>query len=82
MALEVLREALASGDPAVRIGGELPFDLGAVAVVAASYDAPGDAGGSVGVLGPTRMDYERTLAAVTGGRLATLERALAGPERA
>ena len=81
VALEVLREALASGDPAVRIGGELPFDLGAVAVVAASYDAPGDAEGSVGVLGPTRMDYERTLAAVTAVA-ATLERALAGPERA
>lgn len=63
--LRVLRDALASGDPAVRIGAEMPLaELAGCSVVAASYEAAGDAVGTLGVLGPTRMDYPQTLAAV------------------
>lgn len=75
--LGMLREALAAGDPAVRIGGELPLvELTACSVVAASYETGGGAGGSLGVLGPTRMDYPRTLAAVQAVA-SSLEKALA-----
>lgn len=65
VALDLLRQALASGDPAVRIGTELPLgELAACSVVAAGYSAGAGASGSLGVLGPTRMDYPGTLAAV------------------
>lgn len=75
--LKVLREALAVGDPSVRIGTELPLvELAACSIVAASYEATGDAVGSLGVLGPTRMDYPRTLAAVQAVA-SSLEKALA-----
>jgi heat-inducible transcriptional repressor len=75
--LEVLREALAEGDPGVRIGAELPLvELAACSIVAASYVASGDAVGSVGVLGPTRMDYPKTLAAVQAVA-SSLEKAIA-----
>ena len=74
--LEVLREVL-EGDPAVRIGTELPLvELAACSVVAARYSAAGGSGGSVGVLGPTRMDYPKTLAAVQAVA-SSLEKALA-----
>jgi heat-inducible transcriptional repressor len=75
--LDTVREALASGDPAVRIGTELPLvELAACSVVAASYGSAGEAVGSLGVLGPTRMDYPRTLAAVQAVA-SSLEKALA-----
>ncbi len=75
--LEMVRGALASGDPGVRIGTELPLvELAACSVVAASYGASGEAVGSLGVLGPTRMDYPRTLAAVQAVA-SSLEKALA-----
>ncbi|MPZ73158.1 MAG: heat-inducible transcription repressor HrcA [Nitriliruptorales bacterium] len=74
--LQVLREAL-EDDPAVRIGTELPLvELAACSVVAARYSATGGSGGTVGVLGPTRMDYPRTLAAVQAVA-SSLEKALA-----
>ncbi len=75
--LEVLQGALEGGDPAVRIGGELPLvELAACSVVAAGYHAGLENGGSVGVLGPTRMDYPRTLGAVEAVA-SSLEKALA-----
>jgi len=75
--LQMLRDTLRSGDPAVRIGAELALvELAACSVVAASYEATGDAVGSVGVLGPMRMDYPRTLAAVQAVA-SSLEKALA-----
>ena len=73
--LQVLRDVLRD-DPAVRIGTELPLvELAACSVVAARYEA-GGSGGSVGVLGPTRMDYPKTLAAVQAVA-SSLEKALA-----
>lgn len=75
--LQMLRDALAAGDPGVRIGQELPLvELAACSIVAASYDATGEAAGSLGVLGPTRMDYPRTLATVRAVA-SSLETALA-----
>jgi heat-inducible transcriptional repressor len=75
--LKILREALAVGDPSVRIGAELPFaELAPCSIVAASYEATKDSVGSLGVLGPTRMDYPRTLAAVQAVA-SSLEKALA-----
>ena len=75
--LRVLREALAQGDPGIRIGAELPLvELAACSIVASSYEVAGDAIGSVGVLGPTRMDYPRTLAAVQAVA-SSLEKAIA-----
>ncbi len=74
--LRMLRDTLKSGDPAVRIGTELPLvELAACSVVAASYEAATGSGGSLGVLGPTRMDYPRTVAAVQAVA-SSLERAL------
>ena len=75
--LGMLKDTLEAGDPAVRIGGELPLvELAACSVVAASYETEQGAGGSIGVLGPTRMDYPRTLAAVQAVA-SSLEKALA-----
>jgi heat-inducible transcriptional repressor len=74
--LKMLRETLAQGDPAVRIGTELPLvELAACSVVAASYETRGGSAGSLGVLGPTRMDYPKTLAAVQAVA-SSLEKAL------
>ena len=76
--LQVLQDALADADPAVRIGAELPLqELEACAIVAASYDAPSESAGQIGVLGPSRMDYAATLGAVQAVA-DTLERAIAG----
>lgn len=48
----------------IQIGTEIPVD-GAddLALVAASYEM-GDTGGTIGVLGPMRMDYRRTISVV------------------
>lgn len=76
--IEMLRGTLQAGDPAVRIGAELPLvELAACSVVASSYDVDGNRSGSVGVIGPTRMDYPQTLAAVKAVA-SSIERALAG----
>lgn len=64
MLLETLRGVLDTGDPGVRIGGEMPLaELAACSIVAASYGTAA-ATGSLGVLGPTRMDYPMTVATV------------------
>ena len=74
--LQMLQDVLAGGDPAVRIGGELsPPELAVCSLVAARYEAT-DAAGSLGVLGPTRMDYPRTLGAVQAVA-SSLEKAIA-----
>lgn len=49
----------------VRIGAENEIDeLRDCAIVLAPYRIEGELSGTVGVLGPTRMDYQQTLAAV------------------
>lgn len=62
--LEALSEALSSERLTVRIGHEnLRSELEGVSIVASSYDA-GSGEGLIGVVGPTRMDYERAVRAV------------------
>lgn len=75
--LHLLQDALRHGDPAVRIGHELALaELAACSVVAAGYEAAGEPVGSVGVIGPRRMDYPRTLATVQAVA-SSVEKALA-----
>ncbi|HSK89747.1 MAG TPA: heat-inducible transcriptional repressor HrcA [Euzebyales bacterium] len=75
--LSMLRETLKKDDPAVRIGSELPLDeLTPFSMVASTYGTGGESVGSLGLLGPTRMDYGQAVASVRA--VATsLERALA-----
>jgi len=62
--LDALSDAIAHPDITVRIGHEnRREELGGVSVVAISYGA-GTSDGVVGVIGPTRMDYQRAIAAV------------------
>lgn len=59
-----LMQMLAEGEGTnVRIGAELGDDLD-LAVVSSSFDTPGGAHGRVGVIGPMRMDYRRTIRVV------------------
>ncbi|HKZ28132.1 MAG TPA: heat-inducible transcriptional repressor HrcA [Acidimicrobiia bacterium] len=49
----------------IQIGGELPVnDDVDISVVSTTYQVGGRAGGSVGVIGPMRMDYRRVISAV------------------
>lgn len=49
----------------IQIGGELPVgDDVDISVVSTTYQVGGKAGGSVGVIGPMRMDYRRAISAV------------------
>ena len=62
--LRVVTDLMRSPDVEVRIGHENPIGaLENASFVAARY-GEGDAGGIVGVIGPTRMDYRRAMAAV------------------
>ena len=62
--LKLLGEA-AAGAVTVRIGAEGPFEeLAATSVVATGYGPPDQALAALGILGPTRMDYPSTMAAV------------------
>lgn len=74
--LSMLRETLKQDTLAVRIGSELSVDeLSPFAMVASTYGATGESLGSLGLLGPTRMDYGKAMASVRA--VATsLERAL------
>lgn len=62
--LDALSDALNERDLTVRIGRENQrSELGNVSIVATHYSA-GASDGVVGVIGPTRMDYRRAMAAV------------------
>jgi heat-inducible transcriptional repressor len=63
--LKLLGEATSPSAMTVRIGHELPFEeLSATSVVATGY-GPGDEPlANLGIVGPTRMDYPGTIAAV------------------
>lgn len=54
----------ADGGTVVRMGSELRLDDADIALVAASYVTAAGQGGKVGVLGPLRMDYGRTIRVV------------------
>lgn len=62
--LKLLGEATGSGAVTVRIGAEGPYqELASTSVVATGY-GPDDALASLGIVGPTRMDYPGSMAAV------------------
>ncbi|SER56331.1 heat-inducible transcriptional repressor [Propionibacterium cyclohexanicum] len=64
--LRLLGEAASDhpGDVAVRIGQENPYAPMQTTSVVASIYGPDDSTASLGVVGPTRMDYPSTMAAV------------------
>ena len=63
--LEVLADALSIETVSIRIGAENPVEeMQSCAVISAPYSLEGSVIGSLGVVGPTRMDYRRTIAAV------------------
>lgn len=62
--LEALSDVLSQSGLMIRIGHEnRRAELGNVSLVATNYGV-GDADGVVGVIGPTRMDYNRAISAV------------------
>ncbi len=63
--LKLLGEAGTAGAVTVRIGREGPYEeLAATSVVATGYGPQEDALATLGVVGPTRMDYPGSMAAV------------------
>lgn len=63
--LEVLADGLATGMVSVRIGAEnQASEMQFCSVITAPYGAIDSPIGSLGVVGPTRMDYRRSIAAV------------------
>lgn len=63
--LKLLGEATTGGMVTVRIGAEGPYEqLAATSVVATGYGPQDDALATLGVVGPTRMDYPGTMTAV------------------
>ena len=63
--LRLLGEATSPGDVVVRIGRENLYEpLRATSVVASPYGTATDAWATLGIVGPTRMDYPSTMAAV------------------
>ncbi len=63
--LKLLGEATSGGMVTVRIGHEGPYEqLSATSVVATGYGPNDDALATLGVVGPTRMDYPGTMTAV------------------
>ncbi len=63
--LKILGQAGAPAALTVRIGSEVPYaGMGATSVVTSAYGAGDEALGTMGVLGPTRMDYPGAMASV------------------
>jgi len=63
--LKLLGEATSSDSITVRIGSEGPYtELATTSVVATGYGPGEEAVGSLGIVGPTRMDYPGSMAAV------------------
>ncbi len=63
--LKLLGEATSSDSIVVRIGHEGPYqELATTSVVATGYGPGEEAVGSLGIVGPTRMDYPGSIAAV------------------
>jgi heat-inducible transcriptional repressor len=63
--VSLVHDLLDHGTTTVRIGSENSIDeLRDCSIVVAPYKVDGEVAGTVGVLGPTRMDYRQALAAV------------------
>ena len=63
--LTLLGEATSPSLLTVKIGSEVPFEeFSSTSVVATGYGSGDEALATLGVLGPTRMDYPATMAAV------------------
>ena len=63
--LEVMADALSVQNVSVRIGAENQAEgMRSSSVISAPYGVGGNILGSLGVVGPTRMDYRKTIAAV------------------
>ncbi|MCW2797134.1 heat-inducible transcriptional repressor HrcA [Nocardioides sp.] len=63
--LKLLGEAHVGGGVTVRIGAEGPYEeLSSTSVVATGYGPRDEALATLGIVGPTRMDYPGTMAAV------------------
>jgi heat-inducible transcriptional repressor len=63
--LKLLGEATSDGDVTVRIGQENPFkELQTTSLVASPYGSQADTFATLGIVGPTRMDYPSTMASV------------------
>jgi len=63
--LEVLADALSVGSVSVRIGSENQMsEMQYCSVITAPYGSEDNPVGTLGIVGPTRMDYRRTIAAV------------------
>ena len=63
--LKLMGEATSGGLVTVRIGAEGPYqELSSTSVVATGYGPGEDALATLGIVGPTRMDYPGTIAAV------------------
>jgi heat-inducible transcriptional repressor len=63
--LKLLGEATSSDSITVRIGHEGPYqELATTSVIATGYGPGAEAVGSLGIVGPTRMDYPGSMAAV------------------
>jgi heat-inducible transcriptional repressor len=63
--LKLLGEVASAGDVVVRIGQENSYEpLRSTSVVASGYGIGADQRANLGVVGPTRMDYPSTMAAV------------------
>jgi heat-inducible transcriptional repressor len=63
--LKLLGEASTDGDVTVRIGQENPFkELQTTSLVASPYGSQADTFATLGIVGPTRMDYPSTMASV------------------
>ena len=60
---EVMKILAAATGTSIQIGSELPVHDVDLAVVSKTYEV-GSSGGSVGVIGPMRMDYKRAISAV------------------
>jgi heat-inducible transcriptional repressor len=63
--LRLLGEATTPSSVTVRIGSEVAYDgLGGASVVATGYGPSEEAFGTLGIVGPTRMDYPGTMGSV------------------
>lgn len=63
--LRLLGEASSSVDVTVRIGHENPYEpLQSTSVVASAYGSSDERWATLGIMGPTRMDYPSTIASV------------------